>query len=105
MNGRRDWYVVVRGDLRTASFWTLEDAEFAAHARTDLPALVAEVERWWAFRDRLRILLLRWRCEADGMPGLLQHSAGEIEALLAEMGLAGTEDGGERDQGEGTASC
>ena len=48
MNGARDYYIVVRGgDIRNASLWTLEDAEFAAHAREDVPALVAEVERLW----------------------------------------------------------
>lgn len=46
------WLGPVKGDrvmpvLERQNAGTVADAEFAAHARTDVPALVAEVERLW----------------------------------------------------------
>ncbi len=41
------------------SFFRQRDAEFIAHARQDIPALVAEVSRLRAEQERLRAALLR----------------------------------------------
>lgn len=56
MNGRRDAYIVVQrktGRCLHAPTWTFDDAMFVAHAREDVPALVAEVERLWKENRRL----------------------------------------------------
>lgn len=58
------------------------DAQFAAHARDDVPALVEEVGRWWAFRERLEELMKHWQDDP--------HRAGcaaALKALMAELGL------------------
>jgi hypothetical protein len=44
---------VLRSDEGPILFGPLADIEFAAHARTDVPALVAEVRRLRALEDRL----------------------------------------------------
>ncbi|PZN09499.1 MAG: hypothetical protein DIU69_08665 [Bacillota bacterium] len=81
------------------------NAEFAAHAREDLPALVAEVERLWDFVGELRNELRRWRDRAaelersavmdaedeldeawrEGKAAGLDEAADELEALLNEL--------------------
>lgn len=46
-DGKHDWYVLTR-DIRCSEMITggaEHDAEFIAHARSDVPALLAEVER------------------------------------------------------------
>lgn len=57
MSGRRDAYIVVQaktGRCLHGPTWTYEDAVFVAHAREDVPALIAEVERLWEENRKLR---------------------------------------------------
>jgi len=54
---RGDVYGSKDGNTWIAGFRRELDAEFAAHARDDVPALVAEVERLWDENRRLKLRL------------------------------------------------
>jgi len=66
-----------RNILKTTDDWppVADDAEFIAHARTDIPALLAEVRRLQAAADRVRALHVPFRiydeceCEDTTTPG------------------------------------
>jgi hypothetical protein len=52
------------GELHAEPFFREADAEFVAHARTDVPALLAEVERLRAMEARVRQLAIDLRDDA-----------------------------------------
>lgn len=62
-----------------ASYPVRENAEFAAHARTDVPALVAEVRRLRARQATLATLTERWEQVAA------MHSAGHPEGAVVDL--------------------
>ena len=70
------WWVAMFETEVPNSDFGLENAEFAAHARTDVPALVAEVERLGAENGELRTLLA-------GQSNLVVRKAKEAAEVLA----------------------
>ena len=90
------------------------DAEFIAHSREDVPALVAEVERLWGLVGELREWVKRWRSRAndwrcpetwmagddlyeqfcDGKAAGLSEAADDLEAILNRLEAKRAEEGG-----------
>ena len=62
------------------------DAQFCAHARDDIPDLVAEVERLWELRDELRGLIDFLRRQADGLRRLARERTTDAEGEAALYG-------------------
>lgn len=68
------------------------DAEFIAHARTDVPALLAEVDRQAAEIDRLRKAVKGERVRAEARRDALEEAVGELRRWAAKNQAISTGD-------------
>lgn len=85
------------------------DAEFIAHAREDVPALVAEVERLNTVKHRLNSEVELYRKQYEGTQIQLSESEAEIERLRKALEFYADEQSYEYEvlsiEDDGTENC
>ena len=95
LEGEGDWYRQIEGWTNTGWEWLClspEDAAFIAHAREDIPALVAEVERLQAELARVRPVAeaaQRWHVAAQHYDAAMRsRDYGAADLADAELNAA-----------------